>query len=132
VACRPIARQRRRDKQLYSNSVYGSVAKYYCQRSTNSLILFGIRKNCLINGRSQLLYQFTKKGDKTDCNNYCGISLLSTSYNILSNTLLSRLVPYIDKIIGDLQCGFRRNRFSAFVRYWRKDGGTMIQYISYS
>jgi hypothetical protein len=35
-------------------------AKYYCLRSTNLLILFGIRKNCLNNGRSQLLYQFTK------------------------------------------------------------------------
>jgi hypothetical protein len=42
-----------------------------------------------------------KKGDKADCNNYHGISLLSTSYNILSNILLSRLSPYIDEIIGD-------------------------------
>jgi hypothetical protein len=37
-----------------------------------------------------------KKGDKTDCNNYRGISLLSTSYNILLNNFLSRLNPYID------------------------------------
>jgi hypothetical protein len=42
----------------------------------------------------------------TDCNNYHGISLLSTSTNIL----LSRLRPYIDEIIGDHQCGFLRNR----------------------
>jgi hypothetical protein len=48
-------------------------------------------------------------GDKTDCNYYHGISLLSTSYKILSNILLSRLSPYIDEIIGDDQCGFRRN-----------------------
>jgi hypothetical protein len=51
-----------------------------------------------------------KKGDKTDCINYRGISLLSTSNKILSNTLLSRLGPYIDEIIGDHQCGFRHNR----------------------
>jgi hypothetical protein len=36
--------------------------------------------------------------------------LLSTSYKILSNILLSRLIPYADKIIGDHQCGFRCNR----------------------
>jgi hypothetical protein len=73
------------------------------------LIWFGIRKNCLIRGRSLLLFQFTKRGDKTDWNNYRGISLLSTSYKILSN-ILSRLSPYIDEIIGDHQCGFRHNR----------------------
>jgi hypothetical protein len=49
-------------------------------------------------------------GDETDRNNYRGISLLSTSYTILSNILLSRLNPYIDEIIGDHQCRFRRNR----------------------
>jgi hypothetical protein len=38
-------------------------------------------------------YQLAKKGDKTDCNNHRGISLLSTSYKTLSNILLSRLVP---------------------------------------
>jgi hypothetical protein len=48
-----------------------------------------------------------KKGDKTDCSNYQGISLLSTSYKILSNILLSRLIPYTDdEITGDHQCGF--------------------------
>jgi hypothetical protein len=41
-----------------------------------------------------------KTGDKPDCNNYRGISLLSTSYKILSNILLSRLSPYTDEIIG--------------------------------
>jgi hypothetical protein len=51
-----------------------------------------------------------KKGDKTDCNNYQGISLLSTAYKILSNILLTRLTPYVNEIIGDHQCGFHHNR----------------------
>ncbi|KAJ4426412.1 hypothetical protein ANN_27226 [Periplaneta americana] len=50
------------------------------------------------------------KGDKTNCSNFRGISLLLTSYKILSNILLRRLTPYVDEIIGDHQCGFRRNR----------------------
>jgi hypothetical protein len=50
-----------------------------------------------------------KIGDRTDCSNYRGISLLSTSYNILSNLLLSRLSLYIDEIIGDHQCEFQLN-----------------------
>jgi hypothetical protein len=56
-----------------------------------------------------------KKDDKTDCNNYRGISLLSTAYKILSNILLARLTPYINEIIGDHQCGFRCNRPTRFL-----------------
>jgi hypothetical protein len=36
-------------------------AKHYCLQSTKALILFGIRKNCLIGWRNPLLYQFTKR-----------------------------------------------------------------------
>jgi hypothetical protein len=36
--------------------------------------------------------------------------LLPTSYISLSNIILSRQIPYADEIIGDRQCGFRRNR----------------------
>jgi hypothetical protein len=73
--------------------------------------------NCIWN-KEELLEQWKesiivpiyKKGDKTDCSNHRGISLLSTSYKILSNILLSGLTPYVDEIIGDHQCRFRRNR----------------------
>jgi hypothetical protein len=51
-----------------------------------------------------------KKGDKTDCNNYWGMSLLSTAYRISSNILLARLTPYVNEIDGDRQCGFYHNR----------------------
>jgi hypothetical protein len=51
-----------------------------------------------------------KKGDKTDCSDYRGISLLPTMYKILSNIVLLKLTPYAEEIIGNRQCGFRRNR----------------------
>jgi hypothetical protein len=51
-----------------------------------------------------------KRDDNTDCSNYRGISLLSTSYKILSNILLTTLTPHADEIIGDHQYGFWRNR----------------------
>ena len=35
---------------------------------------------------------------------------MPTAYKILSNILLSRLIPYAKEIIGDHQCGLRRNR----------------------
>ena len=35
---------------------------------------------------------------------------MPTTCKILSNILLSRLIPYAKEIIGDHQCGFRRNR----------------------
>jgi hypothetical protein len=50
------------------------------------------------------------KGDKTDCSNYQGISLLSTTYKILFNIHLTKLTPYAEEIIGEHRCGFRRNR----------------------
>jgi len=51
--------------------------------------------------KKSIIVPIYKKGDKTDCSNYRGISLLPTTYIILSNVLLSRLTPYAGKIIGD-------------------------------
>ena len=80
---------------------------------------FGIRKNCHKNGKNPLFHRvliwnkeelpqewkesiivpINKKGDRMDCNNYRGISLLSTSYKILSNILLSRMTPYANEML---------------------------------
>jgi hypothetical protein len=68
--------------------------------------LTGAQKNSLLMccyERIVRLYLVYKKGDTTDCSNYSAISLLSTSYKILSY-ILSRLTPYADEIIEDRQC----------------------------
>ena len=51
-----------------------------------------------------------KRDDETDFSNCRVLSLLLTTYIILSNILLSRLTAYAEEIIGDHQCGFQCNR----------------------
>ena len=51
--------------------------------------------------KESIIVPIHKTGDKTDCNNYRGISLLPTTYKVLSNILLSRLIPYAEEVIGD-------------------------------
>jgi hypothetical protein len=60
--------------------------------------------------KESIIVPIHKKGDKNDCINYRGISPLSTAYKILYNTLLARLTPYVNEVIVDHQCWFRRNR----------------------
>jgi len=78
-------------------------------RSINLLFLFGIRRNCLRRGRSRSWCLSIRRAIK-HYGNYRGISLLPSTYKILSNILLSRLTSYAEEIIGDHQCGFRHNR----------------------
>jgi len=67
-----------------------------------------------------------KRGDETDCTNYRGISLSPTACNILSNTLLSRLTPCAEEIIGVIKVDFDATGrlliiCFEFVKYLRKN-----------
>jgi hypothetical protein len=75
-------------------------------------LIFSIRKKEELpqQWKESIIMPFHRKSDKTDCNNYRGISLLPTAYKILPNILLARLTPYVNEVIGDHQCGFCCNR----------------------
>ena len=51
-----------------------------------------------------------KKGDKTVCSNYRGIALLPVCYKVLALIIKEKLEPYIEKALGEYQCGFRKGR----------------------
>ena len=73
--------------------------------------------------------------NKTDCGNYRGILLLPTTYAMSSNILLSRLIPYAEEVIGIISVRFDATgqlliMYSAFLKYFRKNGNTVKQCIS--
>ena len=51
-----------------------------------------------------------KKGSRTECGNYRGISLLSVAGKILAKVLLNRLQPLSESGIPETRCGFRPGR----------------------
>ena len=54
---------------------------------------------------------YKNKGEKSDCSNYRGITLLSTTGKILAHILLNRLIPTItQENMPESQCWFRSNR----------------------
>ena len=74
--------------------------------SINLLFLFWNKEELHEDWMESIIVPINKKGNKTYCCNYRGISLLPTMYKILSNILLSRLIPYAEEIIADHHYGF--------------------------
>jgi hypothetical protein len=68
----------------------------------NLLILFGIRKNCHGSGRNLSLYLFIKRVKF----NVVITEQYYSTYKILSNIPLLRLIPYVDGITWGHQCEF--------------------------
>ncbi len=63
------------------------------------------------------------KGNKDECNNYRGISLLSVPGTIYGRILIERLMQFTEKKVSDEQGGFRKgksyvNQISA-IKMWR-------------
>ena len=54
---------------------------------------------------------YKNKGEKSDCSNYRGVTLLSSAGTILARVLLDTLIPAIaEEVLPESQCGFRANR----------------------
>ena len=60
-----------------------------------------------------------KKGDRTECGNYRGISLLSAAGKIFARILLNSLSSHITpEVVPQTQCGFRLNRSTVYMIFF--------------
>ena len=53
---------------------------------------------------------YKQKGDRGDCNNYRGISLLSVTGKVIAKLVLNRLHKLAEELYPESQCGFRPGR----------------------
>ena len=60
--------------------------------------------------RKTLTKPLYKEGDKSECRNYRGISMVSLCSKLRSNMILLRLRDAVDKVLREEQCGFRKGR----------------------
>ena len=60
---------------------------------------------------SDIVTIYKKKGDRSDCSNSRGISLLPTASKVLAKIMLSRLTEHLtESTLPETQCGFRKER----------------------
>jgi len=56
------------------------------------------------------IVKLPKKGNLSDCNNWRGITLLSTPGKVLTRALLNRLQNAVDQTLREEQAAFRKGR----------------------
>lgn len=59
---------------------------------------------------SNIITLYKNKGDRSDCNNYRGISLLSIAGKLFARVALKRLQVLAERVYPESQCGFRAKR----------------------
>ena len=61
---------------------------------------------------TKIITLFKNKGERSDCNNYRGTSLLSVIGEVFAKVILIRLQKLAERVYPESQCGFRARRSS--------------------
>ena len=61
---------------------------------------------------ANIITVYKNKGDRSDCTNYRGISVLSTTRKAFTRVVLNRLQTLAERVYSEAQCGFRAGRLT--------------------
>ena len=61
-------------------------------------------------GDAMIITLYKNKEDRSDCNNYLGISILDIVGKAFARVVLNRLQLLAERVYPEAQCGFRANR----------------------
>ena len=61
-------------------------------------------------GKRSVFIPIPKKGNATECSNYCTIALISHASKVMLKILQARLQQYMNYELSDVQAGFRKGR----------------------
>jgi len=71
-------------------------------------VLVSVVQGDAVNCNISIVAIYKNKGDRTECGNSLGISLLSVGGKILARVMLNRLLTHVAEVIlPETQCGFR-------------------------
>ena len=106
----------RNNKAPDTGGVVNEFLKCGCSEVRNKLLKIVnmiFEKGEVPNGlRKTLIKPLYKKGDKSECGNCRGISLVTLGNKLLSNMILFTLRDAVDKVLREEQHGFRKGRGS--------------------
>lgn len=63
--------------------------------------------------RHALIVSIFKMGDRAECGNYRGMSLLSTTRKVIAHVFANRMLPLPEEVLSESQCSFRPSRGTA-------------------
>ena len=70
-----------------------------------------LENSAMATGLEKVSFHSTpKKGDATECSNYCTTALISHASKVMLNILQARLQQYVNHELPDVQTGFRKGR----------------------
>ena len=98
------------NKAVGSDGLHGELLKYGGDALVVKMLSF-IRKiwrdeKMPTEWEEAVVVTLHKKGERTLCDNYRGLSLLNVGYKVLTSIIYRRLFPYYEAAIGHYQAGF--------------------------